>query len=108
MLIALAVACPADAECTYPKPPDNIPDGKTASETDMMEAMKAFKVYNEEVKTYGACLEEEVNSKSESISTSQLRIMKEIQFKKQNTAIAELQAKAKEFNEQVKAFKSRG
>jgi hypothetical protein len=34
--------------------------------------------------------------------------MKEIQFKKQNTAVSELQTKAREFNEQVKAFKSRG
>jgi hypothetical protein len=34
--------------------------------------------------------------------------LKTMQTKKLNAAVAELQVKAKEFNDQVKAFKSRG
>lgn len=103
--LAFGVAT-AQAECAFPKAPATIPDGKTASEAEMVAAMQAFKSYNEEVTAFGACLEEETKSKA--AGTAQLMQLKTMQTKKHNAAIDELQAKAKLFNEQVRVFKSRG
>ena len=83
-----------------------MPDGKTASEAEMVAAMQAFKAYNEEVTAFSACLEEETKSKA--AGTAQLMQLKTMQTKKHNAAVAELQGKAKLFNEQVRIFKSRG
>lgn len=101
-----ACAATAQAECTFPKAPATIPDGKTASEPEMVAAMQAFKAYNDEVNAFGACLEEETKSKA--AGTAQLMQLKTMQAKKHNAAIDELQAKAKLFNEQVRIFKNKG
>ncbi|HMN45074.1 MAG TPA: hypothetical protein PKE27_10895 [Povalibacter sp.] len=98
-------AASAQAECAFPKAPATIPDGKTATEQEMLAAMTAFKTYNEEVQAFGNCLEEEVNGRSGSAQLMQLKTMK---TKKLNAAVDELQAKAKQFNEQVRIFKARG
>lgn len=96
----------AQADCVYPKAPAAIPDGKTASEADMVAAMSAFKTYDADVKSYGACLEQETKDKA--AGTAQLMQLKTMQTKKLNAAVDELQSKAKEFNEQVRIFKARG
>lgn len=104
-VLAFGVAT-AQAECAFPKAPASIPDGKTASEPEMVAAMQAFKAYNDSVNAFGACLEEETKSKA--AGTAQLMQLKTMQTKKHNAAIDELQAKAKLFNEQVRVFKARG
>jgi hypothetical protein len=106
-LIALTfVSFAARAECTFPKSPEAIPDGKTASAEQMTTAMQAFKAYNESVNAFGACLNED--SRQRSTSAAQLMQIKTMQSKKHNAAVAELQEKAKLFNEQVRIFKARG
>jgi hypothetical protein len=103
--LAFVVAGAANADCAFPKPPATIPDGKTASEQEMVAAMAAFKAYNEEVNNFGKCLDEETKSKA--AGTGQLMQLKTMQAKKLNAAIDELEAKAKLFNEQVRIFKAR-
>jgi hypothetical protein len=104
--IALAsFSIAAHADCTYPKPPAAMPDGRTASEAEMIEAMKSFKAYNDEVSAFGSCLEEETRNKA--AGTVQLMQLKTLQMKKHNAAVDELQAKAKLFNEQVRIYKAR-
>jgi hypothetical protein len=106
MGIALAsFSIAAHADCPYPKSPTIMPDGKTASEAEMLQAMKAFQAYNDEVTAFGTCLEQETKSKA--ASTAQLMQLKTLQTKKHNAAVDELQAKAKAFNEQVRIFKAR-
>jgi len=104
-VLALVVSCSAHADCAFPKAPAAIPDGKTASEQDMVAAMAAFKTYNEEVNAFGQCLEQETKDKA--AGTAQLMQLKTMQTKKLNAAVAELQSKAKLFNEQVRIFKAR-
>jgi hypothetical protein len=104
--IALAsFSLTARADCPYPKAPALMPDGKTASENEMLEAMKAFKAYNDEVTAFGTCLDQETKSKA--AGTAQLMQLKTLQMKKHNAAVDELQSKAKQFNEQVRIYKSR-
>ena len=104
-LALFALSFSAHADCAFPKAPASVPDGKSASEADMMAAMAAFKAYNEEVTSFGACLEDETKAKS--AGTAQLMQLKTMQSKKLNAAVEELQAKAKLFNEQVRIFKAR-
>jgi hypothetical protein len=103
--MAFVFACSAHADCAFPKAPGSIPDGKTATEAEMIDAMAAFKAYNEEVNQFGKCLEQETKDKA--AGTAQLMQLKTMQTKKLNAAVDELQAKAKLFNEQVRAFKAR-
>ena len=104
-LALLACSGTAQADCAFPKAPASIPDGKTASEQEMVAAMAAFKAYNEEVNAFGVCLEQETKDKA--AGTAQLMQLKTMQTKKLNTAVDELQAKAKQFNEQVRIYKAR-
>jgi hypothetical protein len=96
----------AQADCTYPKAPAAVPNGSTASEAEMISAMTAFKAYNDEVSAFGKCLDQETKDKA--AGTAQLMQLKTMQTKKLNAAVAELETKAKEFNEQVRIFKARG
>jgi hypothetical protein len=102
---AFMFACSAQADCAFPKAPATIPDGKTATEEEMVAAMTAFKTYNEEVNAFGKCLDQETRDKA--AGTAQLMQLKTMQTKKLNAAMDELQAKAKLFNEQVRIFKAR-
>ena len=102
---AFVFAGSAHADCAFPKAPASIPDGKTASEEEMIAAMAAFKAYNEEVNSFGKCLDQETKDKA--AGTAQLMQLKTMQTKKLNAAMDELQTKAKLFNEQVRAFKAR-
>lgn len=97
----LAFGTAAHAECAFPKAPATIPDGKSASEPEMVAAMNAFKAYNEEVVAFGSCLDSEAGG-------TQTMASKTMKAKKINAAQEELQAKAKLFNEQVRIFKARG
>ncbi len=101
-LACLGFGASAQAECAFPKAPATIPDGKTASEPEMIAAMNAFKAYNEEVSAFAKCLEDEAAPGGQSMA------LKTMKTKKVNAAQEELQAKAKLFNEQVRIFKARG
>ena len=110
LAIALAsFSLAAHAECPYPKAPALMPDGKTASEADMIEAMKAFKAYNEEVTAFGSCLDEETRNKAAGpdAPAEQIEQIKAIHNKRHNAAVDELEQTASRFNEQVKTFKAR-
>jgi bifunctional pyridoxal-dependent enzyme with beta-cystathionase and maltose regulon repressor activities len=102
---AFLISGAAHADCAFPKAPATIPDGKTATEAEMLAAMAEFKAYNEAVTEYGKCLDQETKDKA--AGTAQLMQLKTMQTKKLNAAVDELQAKAKLFNEQVRIFKAR-
>jgi uncharacterized protein YukE len=109
MLLALGLSVPsAYAECAFPKAPDAIPDGKTATPEAMQTAAAEFKAYNEAVTAYGSCLEDDTKSKGAGMADGQIRQLKTIQVKKYNSAVDELQSKVEAFNAQVRAFKARG
>jgi len=111
MLAGLLGAAGANAECLYPKAPDNSPNGATATEEEMIEGMKAIKAYNGEVTAYLSCLEMEMNARIEAAgsdaSKSQIASIRAIHSKRHNAAVEELEAHAARFNEQVQAYKAR-
>ena len=97
------------ADCVYPKAPDPIPNGKTASKDEMVAAMNLFKQYNADLGSYTECLETETAEKIRDGSMPAASIMqfKQMQARKHNSAVQEVKEKAEAFNDQVRIFKSR-
>jgi hypothetical protein len=111
MAAALALAGLAVAECVYPKAPSSIPDGKTATEEEMVAGMQAVKEYNKQVSAYLNCLEmqmqTDITTAGAEATPETISQIKAINAKRHNAAVEELEAHAARFNEQVKAYKSR-
>ena len=101
----------AQAECVYPKAPASIPDGRTATETEMVTGMKAVKEYNAQVTAYLSCLDMQMQTDITSAGTEAapeaIAQIKAINAKRHNAAVEELESHAARFNEQVKAYKAR-
>ena len=106
-LIALAAAGSADAACIYPRAPDRLPDGSTATYEEMVAGQKAVQQFNEDINSYNACLEMVNLEKSGSYDENRLTELRAMQAKKNNAAVDEVQAVADRFNEQLRIFKAR-
>jgi hypothetical protein len=99
----------AFAECTFPKAPASVPDGKTATQPEMVTAMAAFKQYNADVDAYVACLDEETTAKTkEAAGAGAIIQIKAIQAKKKSSAMDERDAKIEAFNKAIRDFKAKG
>jgi hypothetical protein len=111
LMLGLLAAGQAGAECAYPKTPSNLPDGRTATEEQMVAGMKAIKEYNTQVNTYLECLDTETNERVQAAGpdapADQIAQIKAIHTKRHNAAFDELQTNVARFNEQVKAYKAR-
>jgi hypothetical protein len=101
----------AAAECVYPKAPTSIPDGKTATEEEMLNGMRAVREYNTQVTAYLNCLDlqtqTDISAAGADAPKERIEQIKAINAKRHNAAVEELEAHAARFNEQVKAFKAR-
>ena len=110
-LLLLSAGGLAQAECTYPRAPTDLPDGRTATQEQMVVGMKAIKDYNAQVTTYLACLDEKMNSDiaaaGSDAAADVIAQIKSINAKRHNAAIEELEANAASFNEQVRTFKAK-
>jgi hypothetical protein len=108
-LIALAASGAAQATCIYPRAPERVPDGATASYEEMATAQKAVQQFNEDINAYNSCLDLELATleKSGTYDENRLQELRAIQAKKNNAAVDEVQALADRFNEQLRIFKAR-
>jgi hypothetical protein len=88
----------AGAACLLPAPPSRIPDGSSATEQEMVAAMRTLKQYNDDVSEYTKCLEFEQRRN---------RISFDDQTKHRDIALNTLATVAAQFNEQVRRFKAR-
>jgi len=111
MLASMLVSGIAAAECVYPKAPASIPDGKTATEEEMLAGMRAVKEYNAQVTAYLSCLDmqmqTDISAAGAEAPPETIAQIKAINAKRHNAAVEELEAHAARFNEQVKAYKTR-
>jgi hypothetical protein len=98
LALAYAVSLPAHADCVLPPAPSKIPDGTTASQQEMVQAMNTLKEYNGDVDTYNKCLDFEV--KQNHMAKGDVERM-------HNEAVETLQKVAAKFNEQVRTFKAK-
>ena len=100
----------AHAACTYPRPPQRLPDGNTATKAEMIEAQRVVKKYDADINAYLACLKlehEQQFAKDAAMTEEQKKYMARLQVQKHNAAIDELESVASRFNEQVQVFNAR-
>jgi hypothetical protein len=107
----------AYADCSYPPPPDHLPDGNTATLQEMVAAQKAVKEYDKAINAYVACIQLERNDAVAKVATpgekptaeqkKAMDDMERVEVQKHNAAIDQLQGIADRFNEQVKVYKAK-
>ena len=107
--IVFAVSGAAQAACIYPRAPERVPDGSTATYEEMAAAQKAVRQFNDDINAYNTCLELEMTTArmSGAYDENRLAEMQAIQAKRNNAAVDEVQAIADRFNEQLRIFKAR-
>jgi hypothetical protein len=108
-LAASLAAGGAQATCIYPRAPERIPDGKTASYEEMVATQQAVRQFNEDINAYNVCLDLEMASLEQSglYDANRLLELRSMQAKKNNAAVDELEGVAEQFNEQLRIFKAR-
>jgi hypothetical protein len=113
LVFALGSAAHAESTCTYPRAPDSIPDGATASKEQMIAAKNDVSRYNTDMNAYLDCIKKEIDAATpkdpsklspadKKKADDQLKILTQ----KNNAAVDELQALVGRFNEQLKAYKA--
>lgn len=114
LIACAAMTSPAWAACSYPKAPDKIPDGTTATKDDMVAAQKLVKQYNTDMEAYLSCIKLEYDGQLAKYpadatpeQAAERAELEKRQVQKHNAAIDELESVAGRFNEQVKAFKAK-
>ncbi len=111
VLAGMLTSSIAAAECVYPRAPASIPDGKTATEEDMLAGMRAVKEYNAQVTAYLSCLDmqmqTDITNAGADAPPDKIAQIKAINAKRHNAAVEELESHAARFNEQVKVYKTR-
>jgi hypothetical protein len=111
MVVATAVSMPAVAECDDPSWAGTIPDGATASKKAMLETAESIRQYDDEVNSYASCLALETAYRIAAIggriTQEQLRQLRYVENRKRNAAVDALNARADQFNEQVRIYNAR-
>ena len=108
-LLATLGATTAAAACIYPRPPEKMPDGATASYEEMVEAQKAIRQFDADITAYNTCLELELESllANPDIDEGRKQELRVMQAKKNNAAVDDVQAVVDRFNEQLRVFRER-
>ena len=111
-LIAALAAGNAYAACTYPPPPDKLPDGATATRDEMLAGKAKVTEYDKAIGEYTTCLQKETDesiAKLASISDDKEREAKKADIQKMhdqkhNAAVESDEQVATRFNEQLRAY----
>lgn len=102
LLLLLLVWNSLQAECSMPEAP-LIPDGNTASETEMRAAGITVRAYMAEIKDYRYCIKKELDSNGENPPEDD----KKRWAIRHNQSVDQEEYVAEMFNAQVRLFKTR-
>lgn len=109
----------AFATCTYPTPPDHIPDGNTATLQEMLAGQKLMTAYNSQIKAYTDCLRLEHDQTLAAENPSKMTADQKKDYAKQkaeldnvliqknDAAVDAVTALTNRFNEQVRIYKAK-
>ena len=86
--------------CEYP-PLVTIPEGREATLEEMLEAQTAVRNYVTAMEAYLACVDEEMTVAGDDAP----EVFKTIMFSRHNVAVAEMEAVANHFNEQIQLYR---
>ncbi len=100
----------ANAECDRPWPVE-VPDGKTATKEEMLEAQRAIKAYMADADAYLICLEDEQAAvkvdPEDKEALEQAMEEQAIRNRRHNAMVDEMHMLAERFNQTVRAYKNR-
>ena len=107
ILTFLATAGSASADCEYPKKSE-IPDGRNATEQEMLDGQRAVKAYMASMDEYLACIDAENTAAKAGLEDPEKIAKRDsIDAQRHNAAVDEMTRYAESFNEQVRAYKAR-
>ena len=112
-LIGALAAGQAYGACTYPSPPDSLPDGATATRDQMLAGKKKVVDFDNAIGAYTNCLKLETDAaliKSAELTDEQKKQNADIQKmadQKHNAAVEADEAIAARFNEQLRAYNAK-
>lgn len=123
LAVSLTVgASTAHAACSYPRAPDSIPDGETATKEQMLAAKKEVSKYNEDMNAYLNCIKLEYdgalaqldkegggaqNDGAKKTFEARRADFERRQTQKHNAAVDEVTAVVDRFNQQLRAYKKK-
>lgn len=97
----VALGCGASAiACEYP-PLATIPSGDEATMDEMLEAQSEVRVYVGAMEEYLGCVDGELTASGDDAPEE----FKAVMFSRHNAAVAEMEAIANHFNEQIRIFR---
>jgi hypothetical protein len=112
-LIGALAAGQAYAACTYPTPPDKLPDGATASRDEMLAGKKKVTEFDTAIGEYNTCLQKEADEAIGKLAaddkdreTKKADIQK-MADQKHNAAVEADEQIAARFNEQLRAYNAK-
>ncbi len=109
-LAALTLA-PAYADCTYPQPPANLPDGNVATLAQTLAAQKSVQAYNGTMNSYLVCIKKQsdatIAKQSLKLTKKQIRSLELMEIKRNNAAVDQLKRVANRFNTQVRIYQKK-
>ena len=109
--LAALVLSPTYAACPYPQAPSHLPDGSVATMAQMLTAQKAVQNYNAQMNHYLACIKRQqdaaIAKAATKLTKKQIAEMENIEIKKNNAAVDQLQTVANQFNAQVKIYEAK-
>ena len=108
---AIIVAPESLADCTLPKAPTNIPDGKKATKEEMIAAQTVIKQYVAEIEdVYLKCVDNEANPPPAEGATPEQKkaylAREKAKAERHNVAVDEEGKVSALFNEQIKIWKA--
>ncbi len=109
VVVFIVSCCPNAYACNFPDPVA-VPDGRTASERDMIAADKAVNEYISQLQLYTECIESEVSTARRSARTQDInaaKVREEQAVLKLNDAAAAIEDVAERFNEAIADYTSR-
>jgi len=115
-LIAALAAGNAYAACTYPTPPDKLPDGATATRDEMLEGKKKVTEFDKAISEYNTCLQKEADEAIANLSStitdekereSKKADIQKMADQKHNAAVEADEQLAARFNEQLRAYNAK-
>jgi hypothetical protein len=89
-------------ECFPPGTPE-IPDGKFASDTEMIQAQQRMKLFRESAEVYAACMDDRFRRFAPRVPQRR----RERWVKEREKLVESLQSATQRFNESVRAYKAR-
>ena len=106
------LALPAAATCVYPRAPESLPDGNTATMEEMVAGQKAVRAYVAEMEAFLKCLGDSAPKPADPAALTEeqkkeAERLETIRAQRHNAAVGEMEAVAERFNVQLRAFRAK-